>query len=86
MAEIRVEPTRRGGAGRWLLPLLLLLALAAAAYWYFGVRDGQATRDAASDTAITQPSDTAIPRPSDTAAPTPTTGTAGATATSPSSP
>ena len=78
MAEIRVEPARRGGVGRWLLPLLLLLALAAAAYWYFGARDGQATRDAASDTAIMQPSDTA--------APTPTTGTAGATATSPSTP
>ena len=73
MAEIRVEE-KRGGAGRWLLPLLLLLALAAAAYWYFGMRDGQATRDATSDTAITQPADTAA------------TGTSGATATSPATP
>ena len=81
MAEIRVEPTRRGGVGRWLLPLLLLLALAAAAYWYLGTRDGRETRDATSDTAITQP------LPSDTAAPTTgTAGTAGATATSPSTP
>ena len=81
MAEIRVEQ-KRGGAGRWLLPLILLLALAAAAYWYFGMRDGRATRDAASDTAIVQPSDTAAPTPSDTAA----GGTTGATATSPSTP
>jgi hypothetical protein len=81
MAEIRVEE-KRGGAGRWLIPLLLLLAIAAAAYWYFGMRDGSATRDAVSDTAITQPADTGALRPSDTAA----TSTTGATATSPSTP
>jgi hypothetical protein len=59
MAEIRVEP-KQGGAGRWLIPLLLVLAIAAAAYWYFGMRDGRATRDATpSDTAVTMPADTA---------------------------
>ena len=81
MAEIRVEE-KRGGAGRWILPLLLLVALAAALYWYFVMRDGTAVNDAPSDTAITRPSDTAAPRPFDSTA----TGTSGATATSPSTP
>jgi len=34
MAEIRVE-TRRSGGRRWLWVLLLLIVLAALAYWYF---------------------------------------------------
>ena len=40
MAEIRIEPDKRGGAARWLVPLLLLALLAALAYWWFVMRAG----------------------------------------------
>ncbi len=40
MAEIKLEPVKRGGAARWLVPLLLLFLLAALAYWWFVMRAG----------------------------------------------
>ena len=67
MAEIKLEPVKRGGAARWLVPLLLLLLLAALAYWWFVMRAGVPVDGVNDTTDVVPPSSSRLHVPAERA-------------------